>query len=162
MTDTATWLAELQDASFAGAGPATVGAFPPEHRLTGEQLLKVLTTRRNTVVSTTRPDGRPHSTPSAFVLFGRAIWLPVVAKAVRARNVAKQPWVSMVIAEGATDTHGVVIIEGPAELTESPPGGMEVVARNKLGGVSWVERWIHLAPAKLLSYASPGWREDPV
>lgn len=161
MTETATWLAELQEASFAGANSATVGSFPPERRLTGEQLVKVLTTRRNTVVSTTRRDGRPHSTPSAFVLFGQSIWLPVVAKAVRARNVARQPWVSLVIAEGAKDTHGVVIMEGAAVLAEKLPEGMLEAAKDKLDSVSWVEQWIHLTPAKLLSYASPGWREDP-
>lgn len=155
------WLEDLQDTTFAGAGSATTDAFGPAQRLTGEQLVKVLTTRRNAVVSTTRRDGRPHSTPAAFVLHGRSIWLPLVPGAVRAKHVARQPWVSMVIAEGQLETHGVVIIEGPASLAEPPADALET-AKAKLGGVGWVGQWVELTPERILSYASPGWKEDGV
>lgn len=156
-----TWLEDLQDATFAGAGSATTGSFGPAQRMTGAQLVKVLTTRRNAVVSTTRRDGRPHSTPAAFVLHERSIWLPLVPGAVRAKHVARQPWVSIVIAEGQLETHGVVIIEGPATLAEPGEDVLET-AKAKLGGVSWVGQWIELTPQRLLSYASPGWKEDGV
>ena len=155
------WLDEVQDATFAGASSATTGSFGPGQRLSGEQLLKVLTTRRNAVVSTTRRDGRPHSTPCAFVLHERSIWLPLVPGAVRAKHVAKQPWVSMVIAEGQLDSHGVVIIEGPAALAEPGDDALEA-AKAKLGGVGWVGQWIRMTPERILSYASPGWKEDGV
>jgi hypothetical protein len=155
------WLEEVQDATFANAKAATTGSFSPGQRLTGEQLLKVLTTRRNAVVSTTRRDGRPHSTPAAFVLHDRSIWLPLVPGAVRAKHVAKQPWVSMVISEGQLDSHGVVIVEGPAALAQ-PDWDVLKSAETKLGGVSWVGQWVELKPERILSYASPGWKEDGV
>jgi Pyridoxamine 5'-phosphate oxidase len=162
MTDITTWLSEVQDATFARVGEATRGSFAPEQRLSGETLVKVLTTRRNAVVSTTRRDGRPHSTPSSFVLFDHAIWLPVVAGAVRLRHVARQPWMSMVIAEGQLNTHGVVIIEGPAEIVTDVPAELIQAATRKLSSVTWIENWIKLTPQRLLSYASPGWNEDGV
>lgn len=156
MTD---WLQDLQDATFAGASAATADSFGASRRLTGEQVFKVLTTRRNAVVSTTRRDGRPHSTPCAFVLHERSIWLPLVPGAVRAKHVAKQPWISMVISEGQLESHGVVIIEGPATLAKPGEDALET-AKAKLGGVSWVGQWIELTPQRILSYASPGWKED--
>lgn len=154
-------LEDIQDATFAGASSATTASFGPSQRLTGEQLVKVLTTRRNAVVSTTRRDGRPHSTPCAFVLHERSIWLPLVPGAVRGKHVARQPWISMVISEGQLDSHGVVIIEGPAALGKPREEVLET-AKAKLGGVKWVGQWIELRPERILSYASPGWTEDGV
>jgi len=161
MTADATWLAGLQEASFAGANAATRSSFPPPRRLTGPQLVHVLLTRRNGVLATTRKDGRPHSAPCAFVLFGRAIWLPVVAGAARAANVARQPWVSLVVAEGHGNEHGVVIIEGPATVVSVEPEGLAEAATAKLESLSWIDRWIRLAPAKLLSYAAEKWEHSP-
>jgi hypothetical protein len=155
------WLEDIQDTTFAGASAATLGSFGPSRRLTGEQLVKVLTTRRNAVVSTTRRDGRPHSTPCAFVLHERSIWLPLVPGAVRAKHVAEQPWISMVISEGQLENHGVVIIEGPALIAE-PGEEVLAAAKAKFGGVSWVGQWIELTPERILSNASPGWKEDGV
>jgi len=156
------WLEEVQDATFAGASAATTGSFGRSRRLTGDQLLKVLTTRRNAVVSTTRRDGRPHSTPSSFLLYEQSIWLPVVAGAARAKHVVKQPWMTMVISEGQLETHGVVIIEGPAMLITDPPHEVVQAATRKLGSVAWIQRWIELMPARILSYASADWKEDGV
>jgi hypothetical protein len=155
------WLEEVQDATFAGASAATTGSFGPSRRLSGEQLVNVLTTRRNAVVSTTRKDGRPHSTPSSFVLHDRSIWLPVVAGAARAKHVARQPWISMVIAEGQLETHGAVIIEGPAALAQPSEQVLEA-AKAKLGGVGWIGQWIELTPERILSYASAAWKEEGV
>ena len=155
------WLEEVQDATFAAASAATTGNFGPNKRLTGEQLITVLTTRRNAVIATTRRDGRPHSTPGSFLLHGRSIWLPVVPGAARAKHLAKQPWVSMVISEGQLETHGVVIIEGPAALAEPHEEVLEA-AKAKLGGVGWIGQWIELRPERILSYASPAWKEDAV
>jgi len=156
------WLQDIQDATFAGASAATTGSFGPGQRMSGDQLLKVLTTRRNAVVSTTRRDGRPHSTPGAFVLHDRSIWLPLVPRAARAKHVARQPWISMVISEGQLDTHGVVIVEGPASLAAQPGEGVLEAAKSKLSGTAWIGQWIELRPERILSYASPGWKEDGV
>jgi Pyridoxamine 5'-phosphate oxidase len=156
------WLEEVQDETFAAASSATTGSFGPSQRLSGEQLVKVLTTRRYAVVSTTRKDGRPHSTPSGFVLHGRSIWLPVVAEAARAKHVSRQPWITMVISEGQLETHGVVIIEGPAKLVTEPPAEVLQAAKAKLGGLGWVGQWVDLTPERILSYASPAWKEEGV
>ena len=155
------WLEAVQDATFKGANKATTGSFGEDQRLSGDQLVKVLTTRRNAVVATTRRDGRPHSTPCAFVLHEHSIWLPVVPGAARAKHVVKQPWISMVISEGQLETHGVVIIEGPACVAQ-PGEDVLQAAKAKLGGVSWVGQWIELTPERILSYASPGWKEEGV
>jgi hypothetical protein len=158
MSDTVTWLEELQRASFDGVNAATAGSFPSDHRLSGEVLLQVLTTRRNAVISTTRRDGRPHSTPGSFVLHDRAIWLPLLAHAARAKHIARQPWASIVIAEGQQDTHGVLIMEGPAEVVTNPGGDLVRAATEKLGSVAWIQSYIRVSPSRLLSYASAGWR----
>jgi Pyridoxamine 5'-phosphate oxidase len=156
------WLEEVQGTTFKNANAATTGSFGQGRRMSGKQLRMVLTTRRNAVVSTTRRDGRPHSTPSAFVLHERSVWLPVVAGAARTKHVARQPWISMVIAEGQLETHGVVIIEGPASLVPQPPPALLEAAKDKLTGLSWIEQWIELTPERILSYASPGWSEAGV
>lgn len=156
---TSRWLAELQERSFAGAGAATVGSYPPHRRMSGDQLAAVFTRRRYGVIATARPDSRAHAAPGVFVLVDEAVWLPTVAKAQRARNIAAHPWLSLVIAEGDGDAHGVVIVEGPAEVAIVVPEAVRAAtAAKNSGSIDWVDIWLRLTPQRLMSFAGSGWR----
>jgi hypothetical protein len=63
---------------------------------------------RNYWVSTTRPDGRPHSTPVWGVWLDGAVWFCVGRTSVKARNVAGNPAVAIHLESGDQ----VVILEG--------------------------------------------------
>lgn len=148
-------LASLQDATFAASPPATATSYPPERRLTGEALADVLSSPRYAVVSTTRPDGRPHSAPSAFVLSGTSLWLPTVAGAVRLRNVRANPYAVVVVSDGVRDAHLAVIVEGPVTVADALPPEVERDVVRQMGRVpDWAGAWIVLRPARLLSYAA--------
>jgi nitroimidazol reductase NimA-like FMN-containing flavoprotein (pyridoxamine 5'-phosphate oxidase superfamily) len=153
-------LGAVQEATFAGASAATVSSYPPERRLSGAALEAVLRARRYATVASTRPDGRPHATPTSFVLAGDALWLPTVAGTVRARNVAAQPWLVLVLTEGEGDAHLAVIAEGAVTVVADAdlPGDVAEASVERLEGrPEWAEEWLVLRPARLLSYAAAGW-----
>ncbi|NUU22854.1 MAG: hypothetical protein HOV68_15290 [Streptomycetaceae bacterium] len=148
MTDT---LAALQDRTFARATAATAGTYPPERRLTADQLAAYLDRRSYAVVSTARPDGRPHTAMSMYVRRGTDFWLPTVRGSVRVRNLRGQPWLTLVVAEGEDDEHIAVILEGPAETLEvdQTPADVRAAADR-----DWVGAWIRVRAERLLSYAA--------
>lgn len=61
-----TTLAALQAQTFDRATATTQRSYPPERRLTPEQLERYLDRREYAVVGTTRPDGRPHASMTTF------------------------------------------------------------------------------------------------
>jgi general stress protein 26 len=109
-------LAAVQSATFASATAATAASYSPERRLAGPQLAAYLDRRAFAVISSTRPDGRPHATVISYQRDGADFWLPTVAGSVRERNVRAHPWLSLVVTEGDRGEHVVVIVEGPAEV----------------------------------------------
>jgi hypothetical protein len=144
-------LSEIQERTFARATATTKGSYPPEDRLTEDELRAFLRRRAFAVVTSTRPDGRPHAAISSFACAGTTFWLPTGAGTVRERNIAAQPWVSLVITDGDRGEHISVIAEGPAEVVSAavvPPQ-----ARADAAG-QWATRWIRLQTQRLLSYAS--------
>ena len=143
-------LGALQDRSFAQSTAATAVSYPPERRLSAAQLASYLDRRKFAVVSSTRPDGRPHTAMSVFIRRGTTFWLPTMAGSVRERNLRATPWLTMVIAESDHPTHIAVIIEGPAEVVEGPlvPADVRAAAT-----ADWVSSWIRLTAERLLSYA---------
>lgn len=155
-------LAELQAASFEAANAATSSSWPPERRMTREQLDRVLRRRQYAVVASTRSDQRAHATPSAFVWHREEVWMPAVAGAVRVRNVGAVPWLSVVISEGEGSDHAVVVLEGPARVVpaaEAPVEDLtETIAAKSSDFPDWASVWLVLRPARLLSYAAPGWQ----
>jgi general stress protein 26 len=150
MSDT---LAALQDRTFARMTTATAGSYPPERRLTSAQLAFYLDRHVFAVVSSTRPDGRPHAAISGYIRREAAFWLPTVSGSVRERNIRSQPWVTLVITEGEHDEHVVVIIEGPAAIVQLPDVPEDI--RSARSG-DWVSGWIRVQAQRLLSYASEG------
>lgn len=146
-------LAALQDRSFARATVATVGSYPPERRLSGQQIAEYLDRRAFAVIGSTRPDGRPHAAMSSFIRRGTTMWLPTVAGSVRERNVRRQRWLTMTVTEGDRDAHIAVLIEGPAGVV--PTGQVPADVRAAVTG-DWVAGWIRIEAQRLLSYASQG------
>lgn len=145
-------LAALQDASFAAATTATRESYPEERRLSGVELASYLDRRSFGVLCTTRRDGRPHAALVSFVRRGSTFWMPTVEGSVRARNVAAQPWGTLVVTEGDGGEHVAVLAEGPVErvaLTEAP-GDLARV------GEEWVALWLRLDARRILSYAAEG------
>ena len=143
-------LGALQDQTFARSTAATAVSYPPERRLTAAQLASYLDRRAFAVVSSTRPDGRPHTAMSIFIRRGTTFWLPTMAGSVRERNLRSTPWLTMVIAEGDHPVHIAVLIEGPAEVVAPPqvPADVQAAAAS-----DWVSTWISLTAERLLSYA---------
>jgi general stress protein 26 len=143
-------LGDLQDRTFAQATGATNTSYPPERRLSAEQLTSYLDRRKFAVVGSARADGRPHAALSVFVLRGTTFWLPTMAGSVRERNLRGTPWLTMVIAEGDHPVHVAVIAEGPAEVVASSEVADDV--RAAVTG-DWVNSWIRVRAERLLSYA---------
>jgi hypothetical protein len=146
-------LGDLQERSFARATAATAVSYPPERRLSAEQLDSYLGRRAFAVVGSTRPDGRAHTAMSIFIRRGTTFWLPTMAGSVRERNLRGTPWLTMVIAEGDHPVHIAVLIEGPAEIVEPPQVPADVLA---VSTSDWVSTWICLTAERLLSYADEG------
>ncbi|WTW99416.1 pyridoxamine 5'-phosphate oxidase family protein [Streptomycetaceae bacterium NBC_01309] len=146
-------LADLQDRTFAKATAATDSTYPPERRLTAEQLTAYLDRRTYAVVGTARPDGRPHSAMSMYVRRDTTFWLPTVSGSVRARNLREQPWLTLVVPEADGEAHIVVILEGPAETVpvEEAPEDVRAVVE-----ADWPRAWIRFRAERLLSYAAEG------
>lgn len=74
-----------------------------EHRLADE---------RNVWLTTVRPDGRPHLTPVWFVYLDDRFWIGTGAQAVKTKNMAATPAVSLALEDG----NAPVVAEGHATI----------------------------------------------
>jgi hypothetical protein len=148
-------LDRLQLATFAGATQATRDSYPPERRIEGGDLRDYLDRRVFAVVSSTRPDGRPHAALTSYVRRDTAFWLPTVAGSVREQNLRAQPWLVLVVAEGDRGEHIAVIVEGPGIVVMPADVPPDVVATTP---EAWVSAWLQLDAQRLLSYAAEGAR----
>ena len=150
-------LAELQDRTFSRATAATAKSYPPERRLTPDQLTSYLSRREYAVIGSTRPDGRPHASMSMYVRSGSEFWLPTVAGSIRAKNLQTNPWLTLVVAENDDDTHIAVIAEGPAEVValDDIPADVRATVDDQYAYVwKWVKLWICLKTERVLTYAA--------
>jgi hypothetical protein len=114
-------LGSIQEGTFDTAAAATAGSYPAEWRLGPGQLAAYLDSRAFAVVSSARPDGRPHAAMTSYVRRGSTFWLPTVGGSVRERNLRHQPWLSLAVAEGDRNEHVATLLEGPAEIV-APEG----------------------------------------
>jgi predicted pyridoxine 5'-phosphate oxidase superfamily flavin-nucleotide-binding protein len=146
-------LAAVQERTFARATPTTAGAYPPERRLTAQQLSRFLDGHVFAVVGTARPDGRPHAAVSSYVRSGDLFWLPAAQDSVRERNARAQPWTTLVITHGERHEHVAVIVEGPAAVVAA--GDVPADIRAQAGG-DWAAVWLRLRAERLISYGSEG------
>ena len=148
-------LDELQDQTFSRATAITRDAYPPERRLGGERLTGYLDRRDYGVVSSTRPDGRPHAALTTYTRRGTTFWLPTVAGSIRETNVRNQPWLVLTVTEGDRSEHVVVIVEGTCTVVSDShvPGDVLATAAE-----AWVSVWLRLDASRLISYAAAGAR----
>ena len=77
----------------------------------------LLTGTRTAKLATTRPDGRPHLAPVWFVLDGDDILFNTGDDTVKARNIRRNPHVSIVV-DDETYPYAFVMIEGSATLSD--------------------------------------------
>lgn len=161
MTNPAVWLGRLQEESFDGAGRTLRKAYPPERRMSGSQLAGYLERRVYALASSTRPDGRPHATPTLFSIHAESFWLPTLGGAARLRNVRAHPWLALSVVEGDHDTHAALLTEGPVEVVSTPPEPVREITmlRNDGGSLDWADAWLHLTPQRLFSFAEVAWRD---
>jgi nitroimidazol reductase NimA-like FMN-containing flavoprotein (pyridoxamine 5'-phosphate oxidase superfamily) len=146
-------LTELQDASFARGNAAVQSSLTAERRMTDAELVAFLDSHRYAVVATTRPSGKPHAAMTSYLRAGTIFWLPTMTGTARWRNVAAQPWLSLVVTEGEGDQHAAVTVDGPAATVSLEAAPAELLGR--LPDTSWVTCWLRLTPARLFSYAAP-------
>lgn len=158
--DLARWLGRLQEESFRHAGSTTRTAYPPQRRMSPDQLAAYLTQRTYALVSSTRPDGRAHAAPTLFTCYGEAFWLPTLATAIRLANVRAHPWLALSVVEGEHETHAAVLAEGPAAVLTAAPEAVctATESRNANGSLGWASAWLRLVPERLFSFAERGWR----
>lgn len=157
-------LGVVQERSFRAARPATTAGWPPERAMDPDVLEAFLRQPRYAVLTTTRPDGRPHAAPVAFVLHDERLWLPAMRGAVRVRNVRHEPSASVAVFEGVGDAHRAVLLEGHAILHERNQDVdvlMEAFLRDRWSAtygtaLEWATDVIELLPERVLSYQAPG------
>lgn len=150
MTDDGADLVALQEASFAKASATTRRSWGPEGRMTGPELVAFLDGSRYAVVSTVRPNGRPHAAPVRFLRRGTTFWLPTAAGTARERGVRRTPWLSLVVADPWRDGHSAVIVEGPVEVVAIADTPADLDAAS----LTWAAVWLRLTAASLLSYTN--------
>jgi PPOX class probable F420-dependent enzyme len=83
-------------------------------------------------LSTSRPDGRPHSAPVWFTWDGESLHFATGDPSQKARNLRHQPWV--VLDNG--DGENPIIVEGTAELVAD---GSELGVVDRARGEKYVE-----------------------
>jgi PPOX class probable F420-dependent enzyme len=82
-------------------------------------------------LATTRADGQPHVVPIWFVLDGDDIILTTGASSVKARNMRRDPRVSLAV-DDQQPPYSFVMLEGAATLTEDAPDLLDWATR--IGG----------------------------
>jgi hypothetical protein len=132
---------------------------PDDRALAEDDLAGLLRRRRYLTLATTRPDGRPHGAMVGFCVRNNRLWILSVAGAAVLRNLAHEPSVALVVAEGEGDDHAVVLVEGEAVVHEEP--GPMLAAwlagswRDRFGTdpSAWAGAVIEVVPTKVLSFA---------
>lgn len=134
-------------------------------RMTEEEYRRfLLDSARTAILATVRADGRPHVAPIWFDLDGDTLLFTTGESTVKARNMRRDPRVSLCIDEDDPPFH-FVMIEGTAELAADDPdllywasrlGGrymgadraQEYGRRNAVKG----ELLVRVRPQKILAY----------
>lgn len=101
-------------------------------RMTEEEYRRfLLDSARTAILATVRADGRPHVAPIWFDLDGDTLLFTTGESTVKARNMRRDPRVSLCIDEDDPPFH-FVMIEGTAELAADDPDLLYWASR--LGG----------------------------
>jgi nitroimidazol reductase NimA-like FMN-containing flavoprotein (pyridoxamine 5'-phosphate oxidase superfamily) len=129
--------------------------------LNQDEIDRLLQTRLYAVMATSRPDGRPHAVPVAFLFHEGRIWLASSAGTVRARNLAARPDTALVVmGPHDDDDHVVLVIEGKVRREDDPATTRAVLAdawNGRFGDqLDWANVIYQLLPTKVLSHGHGG------
>jgi nitroimidazol reductase NimA-like FMN-containing flavoprotein (pyridoxamine 5'-phosphate oxidase superfamily) len=148
-------LAELQRASFAGAGAGLRSSWPEQSAMDGDELAAFFETHGYCVLATATASGHPIARPVAFTVCEASVWLATV-EGVRLRNLRRTPWVSIVISIGDRGEHEVVVIDGTVDIMVSPPERVSAAWAARHGSApDWADAWAEVRPTRLLSHSAP-------
>ena len=156
-------LLAVQRSSYAAATPGLRNSWPEAEALGRDGLATLLGRHRYCVLASSRPDGRAHAAPVAFVVHEGAFWFPTVA-GLRLRNLRARPWASVVVMEGDADVgedgqpHVALTAEGPVALHPIDDWrSLETEwLRRHTDPPTWAEALAELRPERLFSHAARG------
>ena len=106
--------------------------------------------------SSTRPDGRAHLAPIWHVWHAGRVYVVTQSTAVRAKNIAHQPAVSLSL----PDTTNVVIVEGTARVTPEQQDALNPIFKAKYDWEFAKDNSYHfiieVTPRKIIAWATDG------
>ncbi|MGH2694067.1 MAG: pyridoxamine 5'-phosphate oxidase family protein [Actinomycetota bacterium] len=146
-------LIATQKASFERAGSGLRASWPRERSMDAAALAEFLSSRRYAVLATTRPDGRAHAAPVAFLFAQGAFWIATVEGA-RLRNLRHHPYASIVIMEGEGDNHRALLAEGDVALHQESAQLQSLWTERVGSPPDWAAAFIELRPNRVFSYAA--------
>lgn len=126
--------------------------------LLGSQMEKRLRSEKNIWVATARPDGRPHLTPTWFVLVDGRVYICIDPDSVKAHNLEGNDQIALALEDGSSP----IIIEGtarPANGSNGPEGVLDAFKRKYDWDIATDGQYsllIEIAPKKVLSWNSGG------
>jgi PPOX class probable F420-dependent enzyme len=109
---------------------------------------------RSLLLSTTRPDGRPHAMPVWFVWLDRRLYFITARSTQKARNLAAKPWAVAHLGDG----DDVLMVEGPVRRVDRDDEAARVEAAYRakyVDPVSGARASIHDNPADDLYRLDP-------
>ena len=123
-------------------------------KITDTHVARRLRSESNIWVATARPGGRPHLTPTWFVLHGEELYICIDPGSVKARNLIANTRVALALEDGAAP----IIVEGavrPVEDSDRPQGVLDEFKRKYDWDIledSQYNLLIAITPTKVLSW----------
>lgn len=147
----------IQDRTATSASPSTRESWPPADSLTQGEIERLLELRRYAVMATSRPDGRAHAVPVAFIHLDGRIWLGSAAETRHLRNLIQDPVMSLVVmGPSDDDDHVALIVEGEGRFAsdiEAARAALDDVWSKRFGhGLEWADVIFELVPMKVFSH----------
>ena len=119
------------------------------------------------MLASSRPDGRPHAAPVAFVVAEGAFWFATV-EGLRLRNLRSTPWAALVVMEGERDEddegeeapHRALTAEGPVVVHETDALALafeplrEAWLARHGRPPDWAAALVELRPQRVFSHAA--------
>nr|WP_228046759.1 PPOX class F420-dependent oxidoreductase [Saccharopolyspora sp. HNM0983] len=89
--------------------------------MTSAEITDHVAARRTAVLASLGPTGHPHAVAMWFAVLDGVLWFETKAKAQKARNIRRDPRVTVLLEDGLTyDALRGVSLEGRAEIVEDP------------------------------------------
>lgn len=123
-------------------------------------------------IAAVRTDGQPHLVPTWFTWDGQAFWIFSKPNSVKVRALRDEPR-CMVAAGEPLDDFDVQLVEGRAELVDSPPDTVRAAHARKYAralrraGIAWEDYWatygqaVRIQPGRFLPWHGRGQRWQP-